>query len=140
MNNVNIGVIGYSMQDFNKKKAIEYIKTAFDLIEKQTSDGLKTVISGLVDLGIPALAYREAKKRSWRVEGIACSKALDYIWYPVSNVTIVGSNWGEESKSFLNSINILVRIGGGEQSMQEVEMAKKMRGVDIIEYNLDGVK
>lgn len=136
MTDIKIGVIGYSMQEFNKKKAIEYIKTAFDFIEKQYSDVTKTVISGLTDLGIPALAYREAKRRNWRVEGIAYTKALDYIWYSVSNVTSVGSNWSDESETFLNAINILVRIGGGKQSMREVEMAKKMRGIDIIEYDL----
>ena len=136
MNNIKIGVIGYSKQEFDKKKAIEYIKTAFDFIEKWCPDRAKTVISGLTDLGIPALAYREAKRRSWRVEGIACSKVLNYVWFPVSNVTIVSGNWGDESEAFLKAINILVRVGGGEQSMREVEMAKKMRGIDVIEYDL----
>lgn len=136
MKDIKIGVVGYSMQEFDKQKAIGYIKKAFDLIEKQYPDGTKTVISGLTDLGIPALAYREAKRRSWRVEGIACSKALDYIWFPVSNITMVGRNWGDESETFLKSINILIRVGGGEQSMREVEMAKKMKGIDIVEYNL----
>lgn len=136
MINIKIGVIGYSMQEFDKKKAIEYIKKAFDFIEKQYPDGKKTIISGLTDLGIPALAYREAKRRNWRVEGITCSKALDYIWYPVSDITMVGRNWGDESETFLKAINILVRIGGGEQSMREVEMAKKMRGIDVMEYDL----
>ena len=136
MNNIKIGVIGYSMQEFDKQKAIEYLKTAFDFIEKWCPDTAKTVIAGLTDLGIPALAYQEAVKRKWRVEGIACSKALDYIWFPVSNITMVGRNWGDESETFLKSINILIRIGGGEQSIREVEMAKKMRGIDILEYNL----
>ena len=136
MNNIKIGVIGYSIQEFDKKKAIEYLKEAFDFIEKQYRNRKKTVISGLTDLGIPALAYREAVKREWRVEGITCSKALDYIWYPVSDITMVGRNWGDESETFLEAINILVRIGGGEQSMREVEMAKKIRGIDIIEYDL----
>lgn len=136
MSEINIGVVGYSVQEFDKKKAIEYIKTAFDFIEKQYPDGTKTVISGLTDLGIPALAYREAKRRNWRVEGIACSKALDYIWFPVSNITMIGDNWGDESETFLKAINILVRVGGGKQSMREVEMAKKMREIDIIEYDL----
>ena len=136
MTNINIGVIGYSMQEFDKQKAIEYIKKAFDFIEKQYPDRKKTVISGLTDLGIPALAYREAVKREWRVEGIACSKALDYIWFPVSDITMISRNWGDESETFLKAINILVRVGGGEQSMREVEIAKKMRGIDIIEYDL----
>lgn len=65
---------------------------------------------------------------------------MDYIWFPVSSVTLVGSNWGDETESFLNSINILVRIGGGKQSMREVEMTKKMRRIDIIEYDLGSDK
>lgn len=136
MSNIKIGVVGYSMQEFDKEKAIEYLKQAFDLIEKQYPDGMKTVVSGLTDLGIPALAYREAKRRNWKVEGIACSKAMDYVWFPVSDVVIKGNNWGDESETFLNSINILVRIGGGQQSTREVEMAKNMRDVDIMEYDL----
>ena len=131
-----IGIVGYSMQKFDKEKAIEYLKQAFDLIERQHPDGIKTVVSGLTDLGIPALAYREAVKRNWKVEGIACSKAMDYTWFPVNDITIVGDNWGDESETFLNSINILVRIGGGQQSMREVEMARNMRDIDILEYEL----
>ena len=136
MTDIKIGVVGYSMQKFDKEKAIKYLKQVFDLIEKQHPDGRKTVVSGLIDLGIPALAYREAVKRNWKVEGIACSKALDYVWFPVSDVIIKGDNWGDESEMFLNSISILVRIGGGEQSMRETEMAKNMRDIDILEYEL----
>ena len=64
MNNIKIGVIGYSMQEFDKRKAIEYIKNAFDLIEKQNPDGLKTVISGLTDLGISLSRSKEKKLES----------------------------------------------------------------------------
>ena len=34
MTEIKIGVIGYSIQEFDKQKAIEYIKKAFDFIEK----------------------------------------------------------------------------------------------------------
>lgn len=136
MSNINIGVVGYSMQEFDKQRAIEYIRRAFDFIEKQFPDGMKAVVSGLTDLGVPALAYREAVKREWEVKGIACSKALDYIWFPVSDVVIKGNNWGDESETFLNSIDILIRVGSGEQSMRKVEMVKKMKGIDIMEYDL----
>ena len=49
---------------------------------------------------------------------------------------MVSGNWGDESEMFLKSINILVRIGGGRQSMREIEMAKKIKEIDILEYNL----
>ena len=54
MTDIKIGVIGYSMQEFDKRKAIEHLKTAFNFIDKQHPDGTKTVISGLTDLGVPA--------------------------------------------------------------------------------------
>lgn len=136
MTNIKIGVVGYSMQEFDEQRAIKYIGSVFDFVEEQFPNDTKTVISGLTDLGIPALAYREAVKREWKTKGIACSKALDYVWFPVSDVTIVGDNWGDESETFLNSINILIRIGGGEQSMRETEMAKSMKGIDVMEFDL----
>lgn len=136
MTNIRIGVVGYSIQEFDEQKANKYIRRVFDFVEEQFPDDTKTIISGLTDLGVPALAYREAVKRVWKTKGIACSKALDYVWFPVSDITIVGSNWGDESETFLKSIDILIRIGGGEQSMREVEMAKSMRGIDIMDYDL----
>jgi len=71
---VKVGVVGFSAQKFDISKAKAYIVAAFDKIEKDFSPKNIHCISGLTDLGIPALAYREAlwnttysmsMRRSW---------------------------------------------------------------------------
>ncbi len=49
---------------------------------------------------------------------------------------MIGDEWGDESEKFLDSIDVLVRIGGGKQSMAEVKKAKEM-GIKVIEHELE---
>jgi len=130
----SIGVVGFSQPEFDKEKALEYIIEAFDDISSD-KDGPYSVVSGLTDLGVPAIAYKEADKRNWKTVGVACSKANDYDVYPCDETIIEGKDWGDESDKFLSMIDILVRVGGGKQSKKEVEMAKS-RGIKVLEYEL----
>ena len=130
---MRIGVIGYSSQNFNKKKARLLLREAFDILTAEYGND-NTVVSGLTDLGIPALAYREAQRRGWRTAEVACSKAFDYKLFPVNERRIVGENWGDESEDFLDSIDILVKVGGGKQSADEAKKAKSL-GLKALEYN-----
>ncbi len=142
MSKLKIGVVGYSAQEFDKEAAETCIKNAYEYITHNYPDKNKTVVSGLSDLGIPAIAYREAEKRDWKTVGIACSKARDYECFPVDEEVIVGDEWGDESKTFLESIDVLVRVGGGEQTKKETEEFRKMtfKNKDsnslILEYEL----
>lgn len=134
---MRIGVVGYSEQKFNEDKAVSLLKKAFDKIEKDVkSDEDIWVISGLTWLGIPGSAYEEAAKRGWKTMGIACEKAKEHKCYPVDEEIIIGKEWGDESKTFLDSFEILVRIGGGKQSLKETEETKK-KDIPVIEYELD---
>jgi hypothetical protein len=83
----------------------------------------------------PALAYRIAAQRGWRTSGIACSKATDYDCFPVNEKKIVGANWGDESETFLRECDVIVRVGGGKQSLAEVAQFKS-RGGTAYEFNL----
>jgi len=47
----------------------------------------------------------------------------------------VGQAWGDESPTFLNSIDVLVRVGGGKQALRETA-AMKASGQPVIEYDL----
>ena len=135
---MKIGVVGYSGAKFNEKKAKSLVRKSFDLIEKYHStypDGNYIVVSGLTDMGIPALAYREALKREWGTMGVACSKANEYELFPVDHKVISGEEWGDESEVFLYNIDVLIRIGGGPQSMDETQKAKDM-GLEVYEYDL----
>jgi hypothetical protein len=134
MNELRIGIVG-SEQNFNKSEAHEMILEAFDKLDLQYPARKKVIVSGLTDLGIPALAYREATKRNWGTMGVACSKAKEYDCFPVDKKIIEGSEWGDESSVFLDSIEVLVRIGGGKQSLKETSEAKA-RGKQVMEGDL----
>lgn len=133
---VRIGVVGYGPQTkFDEEEARRMIVEAYDLIEVENPRTFKAVVSGLTDVGVPAIAYREAVRRGWRTVGIACKKALEYPLYPVDQKKIMGDDWGEESPLFLLFVHAIVRIGGGRQSIAETEAVKKA-GKLAIEYDL----
>lgn len=135
MKNLRIGVTGYLTQKFDTDKAERSIREAYDALESEFSYVTKSIISGLTDLGIPALAYREAKTRGWKTVGIACSKAREHICFPVDEKVIVGDEWGDESSTFLNNIDVLIRIGDGKQALRETDDAKAL-GKKVLEYDL----
>src|SRR3989344_1287303 len=136
---IRIGVTGYSVQKFDVAEAQRMLREAYDTIDRKHRDKSKTVVSGLTDLGVLALAYREAKTRGWRTVGIACSKAEEFDCFAVDEREIVGNEWGKESETFLNSIDVLVRVGGGNQAKRETETFKKLRK-QVIEYDLPAQK
>lgn len=133
----HVGVVGYSSQKFDEKKAEELLKNEFEKL-KQSGKNI-SIVSGLTDLGIPKIAYKLAKQFGFFTVGIACEKAYEYDCFPVDKKIIIGEDWGDESQTFLKQIEMLIRIGGGKQSLAEVEEAKK-KGVTIIEYELESEK
>ena len=135
MGELRIGVVGYSGQPFDHDKGRQLLDEAYDQLEARYPDQAKAVVSGLTDVGIPALAYRAAVERGWRTVGIACAKASKYECFPVDEKHIIGQNWGDESSTFLASIDILVRVGGGKQALQETA-DMKAEGRPVLEYDL----
>jgi len=135
MGELKIGVVGYSGQPFDHDQGRQLLDKAYDQLEARYPDRAKAVVSGLTDVGIPALAYRAAVERGWRTVGIACAKAFKYERFPVDEEHIVGQAWGDESPTFLNSIDVLVRVGGGKQALQETA-DMKASGRPVMEYEL----
>ncbi len=105
------------------------------MLESLHKDQAFEVVSGWTNLGIPKQAYEEAVKRKWFTVGIACKKAYEFPRFPVDRIVVVGENWGDESPTFLNSIDVLVRVGGGKQSLNETAEARK-RGMDVYEFEV----
>jgi len=136
---LNVGVVGFSGAKFNENVAKALIAIALDVVEENNEADEYALVSGLTDMGVPAIAYRAADKRGWKTVGIACSEANDYECYDVDEKIIEGEKWGDESKTFLDYIDVLVRIGGGKQSMEETEKAKEM-GKSVYEYDLPEIK
>jgi hypothetical protein len=134
---MRVGLVGYSAQKFDQSKALEYISEAFDVVEELFgAEAPHNLVSGLTNLGIPRIGYMEAERRGWHLVGIACIKAADHDCYPVHKIELVGRNWGDESETFLDSIDVLICIGGGEQSKREVALARE-REILTIEYDLE---
>ena len=114
------------------------IEQAFDWIADLYKDRKYAVVSGLTDIGISALAYREASKRGWKTVGVACSKAEQYGCYACDEKHIVGDNWGDESATFLGMLDAFVRVGGGKQSFTETKAAKD-KNLTVVEYDLEAL-
>lgn len=119
---LRVGVVGPSGQSFDEDKARKYLLEAFNQIKAK--EGLNVeVVSGWTWLGVPGLAYEIATAFNWSTVGVACAKAKDYDCFPCDRVIIVGDEWGDEFEYFLNSIDILIKVGDGEQSATEAEIA-----------------
>jgi hypothetical protein len=129
-----IGVVGYSKQQFDDETAQVLLREAFDTVVRRHSSKIYTVVSGLTNLGIPGIAYRMAKERDWKTIGIACELAKNYPCFNVDKEIIIGKRWGEESSRFLKECTVLVRVGGGPQSIAEATEFNKT-GV-VYEYEL----
>ncbi len=136
---IRVGVVGYTAEKFDKIKAWELLKEGFEKIQSENNTNKLMVISGLTDLGIPSLAYYIARQNDWNIGGIAPEKALESRWFPMSNdgdeLVLSGEDYGEETPKFLDSIDVLLRIGGGVQALYETQLATK-RGMKIYEYDL----
>lgn len=149
MSVLRLGVVGYCPPtEFDEQDANELLAKAFkDVLADHPGATDIWVVSGLCDVGIPALAYRIAKEKGWKTSGIACRQANAKVddgkgglknkfqWFEVDNYKIVGDNWGDESETFLKEIDVLIRVGGGKQSLAEVERFRRSGG-RVYEYEL----
>ncbi|MBU1151945.1 hypothetical protein KJ632_03925 [Patescibacteria group bacterium] len=132
----NFGVVGYCPPShFDEDEAKIMINKGFDQISTNHPDAEINIVSGLTNVGVLAIAYEEAQKRGWKTSGIACKKAEEYPLFPVDDKKIVGENWGDESQTFINSIDGILRVGGGPQSKQEVRLVRE-KGGEVIEFEL----
>ena len=132
---MNIGVVGYSGGKFDEDIAKALLAIALDVVEENHDAKEYTLVSGYSDMGIPALAYRMAEKRGWKTMGIACKQAFDNPLYDVDDFIIEGDEWGDESEKFLKNIDLLIRVGGGKQSLEETERAKN-KNLPVYEFDL----
>lgn len=134
-NKIRIGIVGYCSQYFDKKEAKEKIEKTIDKIVKNSNLPV-IIVSGLTNIGIMAIAYQIASERGYKTVGYACEKANDMELFDVDKKHIVGKNWGDESEEFLNNIDVFIKAGGGEQSKDELKMAKEL-GIETYECDID---
>lgn len=132
-----IGVVGPGPDTrFDAQRARALLERALDTIVASVPDSSFEIVAGFTDTGMNAIAYREARRRGYRTAGVACERAKEHPIYPCDRRIIVpGDTWGVESARFLSEIDVLVRIGGGEQSRAEARMAQ-LRRMPLLEYEL----
>jgi len=132
----SIGFVGYSQQEFDEDMAEGIIESFFADWSFLTKGDLEIeIVSGLTNIGIPALVYKIAKEKGYKTVGVACEKAKEYECFPCDEEIIVGEEWGDESDLFLNRIDMLVKIGGGKQSKEEFDKAIMMHKI-VLEFDL----
>lgn len=132
---MRIGVCGYSAQRFDEESAHKILVETLE----QYKDKDPIIVSGLTNLGVPAIAYWLANAEGYKTIGIACKKAVKYDCFPCDQVHLIGEEWGDESETFLAAIDVLIRVGGGNQSKKECAKAKEL-GILTIEYELEALK
>ncbi len=143
---MKIGVVGFSQENIDHALARNILLRSFrQLIERNNQDESVEIVSGLTNIGIPKIAYQIADEFGFITVGISAEKAL-YVKcgiYHVDKQIIEGKDFGDESITFIDYIDHLIRVGGGKQSHQEVDMFIEkcdQRGIDIadalIEHDL----
>src|SRR4030042_217595 len=81
------------------------------------------VISGGTIFGISKIAYDVSSDRGYATMAIVPEQARSYHLYDVDDIVWVGEKFGEESETFVDMLDVLVKIGGGDQSNNEAKMA-----------------
>ena len=131
---MRIGIVGFSRNQFDKKMAILKLRNILEKLIQEKDKASVEIISGYTNMGVPRIAYRLADDMGLTTVGFSAEQALKVRCgvYPVKKVILEGNRFGDESKKFIEYIDILVRIGGGPQSRHEVILFKnKHRGKDL---------
>ena len=145
---LRIGVVGFSRPHFDHSVASTLIAKGIQhILQEHNVQPIECeLVSGLTNVGIPKLAYEYASSLNMRTVGVSARSALRARCgiYPVDQQVIVGNKYGDESQTFVNSIDVLLRVGGGPQSRHEVELFKERYKGDapnalprLFEYELD---
>lgn len=126
---LKIGVIGYSRPNIDEAHARTLLQACFKqfIVRAQVERLQVEIVSGLTNAGVPKVAYELAAQWQIKTVGISAREALqaESGIFPVMKQMLIGQHFGDESAFFINYIDCLARIGGGEQSMKETEMFKE---------------
>lgn len=115
--------MGYSGEfgewSFDPDVARALIRDQLLRIHEDNTARVIEVVAGLTNIGIPRLAYEEAAKLGMITVGFAPDESLNYPHHHVDKIVYQGEGWGDESAAFLDYCDMLIKVGGGEQSEAE---------------------
>lgn len=134
---IKIGFVGYSAAKFDLYKCRNILFKIFDQIMANHPNEEVIIVSGGTMYGVVKEVYFMAARLGYETIGVICKEGINDKLFPnLSELIVEGEHWGDESEKFIETIDELYRIGGGEQSLKEVEMAKK-KGIPVYEYELE---
>ena len=130
-----LGILGYSAQAFNEEEATKILQKA--ILDAWIKHGEIEIVSGMTYVGIPKIAYCLAEYYGFSTTGIVSKKAQNskYNLFPCDTQIFTGKDWKDASPFFVDYCDEFIRVGGGNISMNEVQMIKA-DGKPIIEYDL----
>lgn len=130
-----IGIVGEIDFESEKDAARLLLRHAINMAIMEEGGGRPVeIVTGLVNEGIPALAFELALERKYKTAGISTEEAWDYEWLPVDQCVLDCLQWGEQRMLFRNYIHALVRIGGGKQPLEDVAAVRKT-GKPVYEFD-----
>lgn len=122
-----IGVVGFLDEDKihpDTTKLLE--KLVNQLCEMDVSKTSFCFVGGYTNIGINRILYNCCKANGVLIGAICSGKHKEYeCWPNVDYLEVVGYEWGDESETFVNSVDMIIRIDGGAQSHSEILMAKE---------------
>ena len=146
-----IGVIGYSNNNFDPVEGQLLVNGGiYRMYRAALQQGRISgpsdveIVSNAENRGIARFAYLQAKMMGFHTCGIASEQAKSLPLYPCERRVFQGQLFGDELHLFLNSVDGLLRVGGGLQCKELVRSFKAMvrsspypryRG-DLLEYDL----
>jgi len=123
---LKIGIVGFSRNQFDKKRARTILTELFDDLKKKHPKKEIEIVSGYTNSGVPKIAYELADQFQFTTVGYSANQALKVKSgvYSVNKVILRGEKFGDESEAFVDYIDGLIRVGGGKQSRRETQMFK----------------
>ena len=132
---LRIGVVGFSRNQFDKRDARQILRKLFEGLQKKHTGKEIQIVSGYTNAGVPKIAYELADEMGFTTVGFSAKQALKVRsgLYPVKQCTLIGEKFGDESEAFVQSIDGLIRVGGGLQSRREVALFKALHQAEVLD-------
>ena len=132
---IKIGVIGITEKN-DPKNTGSYYGTVFTMLscmqnmarKKYGNDVVFELVFGLTDVGVNQCVHDIATNKwkqlgDMKTIGFACSKSSEFPrLLTVDEKHIVGAESGDESEPFVDFIDALLKIGGGDKETKEWDM------------------
>lgn len=141
---LRIGVIGHTANNFDYPHTWKKIRQALlAAVEAESISPTQQVIvvGNLLNTGVQGIAYTIARQRGWNIGAVFPKMATisPVTWFRPNvdgDFAIArGRSWGDEFGMFLRNVDIIVRIGGGRITDDQVNQAIA-KGKPVYQYRL----